>query len=208
MGEWRSTIGKPESVIMLDWKKNLNGPNLISFYRLVSFPFVLYFAFTGQEKIFAILLIINLISDVLDGLIARSFNLQTEFGAVLDSYADIGMYISAILGVIIFKAEDLAPYWISFTVFIVTYFLPKIIAYYRFRRFPSFHLYSSKAVGYLQGFFFFVLFAFGFNTIFYYIAILSGIASFIEQAVIVLVATKLESNVKGLYWILKERDGA
>lgn len=193
---------------MLDWKKNLNVPNLLSFYRLISFPFVLYFAFVGQEKIFAILLIINLITDALDGLIARGFNLQTEFGAVLDSYADIGMYISAILGVIIFKAEDLAPHWVSLTVFIVVFIIPKIISYYKFGTVPSLHLYFSKVVGYLQGTFFFVLFAFGFSVTFYYIAILTGIVSFIEQIIIVILATEPQSNVKGLYWILKEKDGA
>lgn len=192
---------------MLDWKKNLNVPNLLSFYRLISFPFVLYFAFVGQEKIFAILLIINLITDALDGLIARVFNLQTEFGAVLDSYADIGMYISAIIGMIIFKADDLAPHWISFTVFIVAFIIPKVISYFKFRVFPSLHLYFSKVIGYLQGFFFFVLFAFGFNVTFYYIVILAGIVSFIEQIVIVILATEPKSNVKGLYWILTEKDG-
>ena len=192
---------------MLDWKKNLNVPNLLSFYRLISFPLVLYFAFVGQEKIFAILLIINLITDALDGLIARGFNLQTEFGAVLDSYADIGMYISAIIGMIIFKADDLAPHWISFTVFIVAFIIPKIISYYKFKTFPSLHLYFSKVVGYLQGFFFFVLFAFGFKVTFYYIVILAGIVSFIEQIIIVILATEPKSNVKGLYWILTEKDG-
>lgn len=192
---------------MFNLKKNLNVPNLLSFYRLLSFPFVLYFVLIKHENIFAILLIINLITDALDGMIARAFNLQTEFGAKLDSYADIGMYISAIVGVIIFKSEDLAPHLISLYIFIAAFIIPKIISYYKFREFPSLHLYSAKIGGYTQGAFFFALFAFGFNTVFYYITIIWGILSFLEQIVVVIITSKPKSNVKGLYWLLKTPHG-
>jgi len=188
-------------------KQNINIPNILSFYRLITFPAVLYFAFAQNKKIFAILLVINLITDSLDGIIARRFNLQTQLGAVLDSYADIGMYISAIIGVIIFKSEDLAPHFISVIIFIVTFILPKIISYYKFKKFPSLHLYSSKVGGYMQGFFFFILFVLGFNTIFYYFTVIFGILTFIEQSVVVIVSKEYKSNVKGLYWILKEQNG-
>jgi cardiolipin synthase len=195
---------KPVFMDNTNRKKLLNVPNLLSFYRLISFPFVLYFAFTHQERIFVILLVINLISDILDGLIARTFKMQTRFGAKLDSYADIGMYITAILGVVLFKAEDLAPHMVSLILFIVAFILPKIISYYKFREFPSLHLYSSKIGGYMQGFFFFALFVYGFNALFYYIVIIWGILSFIEQVVVVVMASEPKSDVKGLYWILKD----
>src|SRR5674476_587142 len=81
-------------------KSILTVPNLLSFYRILSFPVVLYFALTNRESVYFILLIINLITDVLDGFIARKFNLQTEFGARLDSFADIGMYVLAFVGVV------------------------------------------------------------------------------------------------------------
>lgn len=77
-------------------KKNINIPNILSFYRILSFPFVLYFALSKQENTFVILLAINLVTDILDGFIARRFNMQTELGARMDSIADIGVYISAI----------------------------------------------------------------------------------------------------------------
>lgn len=190
---------------MLTFKKHLNVPNVLSLYRLLSFPFVLYFCLTKQETTFVVLLIINLLTDVIDGFIARTFNQQTEFGAKLDSLADIGMYITAILGVIIFKSEDFAPHMVSLGVFIGVFLLPKIISYYKFREFPSLHLYSAKIGGYSQGIFFFVLFVFGFIPQFYYAVIIWGILSFIEQALIVLIADAPLTNVKGLYWVMKAR---
>ena len=59
----------------------INVPNFISLYRLLVFPVILFMALTGRESGFVILLCISLVSDVLDGNIARLFKLQTNFGA-------------------------------------------------------------------------------------------------------------------------------
>ena len=63
-------------------------PNILSAYRLLAFPFLAFLIVTHQERIFALFFLISLISDILDGWIARTFNLQTELGAKLDSWAD------------------------------------------------------------------------------------------------------------------------
>jgi len=188
---------------MNNLKQKITIPNILSFYRLLSFPFVLYFAFSKQENIFVVLLVINLITDALDGIIARTFKMETEFGAKLDAYADIGMYISAIIGIILFKSKELAPHYISVSIFVSVFILPKIISVYKFGRFPSLHLYSSKIGGYMQGLFFIVLFVFGFNTLFYYVMIIWGILSFLEQSFVLLISSELKSNMKGVYWIVK-----
>lgn len=88
-------------------KENIwNLPNAISLYRLLSFPFLLYLIYAGNESLFATLLCINLASDAIDGIIARTFKLQTEFGARLDSMADWGTYILAFVGIYNFKMPD------------------------------------------------------------------------------------------------------
>lgn len=189
---------------MVKDKSIYNIPNSLSFYRIVSFPIVLYFVIINKELIFFILMLINLLTDILDGYIARKFNMQTEFGAKLDAFADIGMYILAIIGVVYFKGTEFIPHLSSFSIFIFVFILPKVIAYLRFHSFPSLHLYSSKIGGYLQGFFFLYLFVLGFSSYFYYFMISFGIVSFVEQSIILLVVSKLESNVKGLYWVLKK----
>jgi cardiolipin synthase (CMP-forming) len=185
-------------------KQNLfTVPNILSFYRILSFPVVLYFILTGKETIFVILLIINLITDFLDGYIARKFNLQTEFGARLDSLADEGTYILAFIGLFMFKASEFEPFKITVTLFILSYVISILISLIRFKKLPSLHLYSSKVGAYLQGLFFFVLFIFGFLPFFYYIMIIWGIASFTEQIIILSLGSEMKPNSKGLYWILK-----
>ena len=185
-------------------KDLINIPNILSGYRLLSFPFVLYLALSHQEQLFAGFLIFNLFTDILDGFIARRFNLQTEFGARLDSLADDGTYILAILGIFIFKADDFAPHLYSFYIFIGLFLATSVVSLLKFKKMPSLHLYSSKVGGYLQGFFFFTLFAFGFNTPFYYFMITWGILSFMEHIAVQLLLPEMRSNAKGLYWMLKK----
>jgi CDP-diacylglycerol--glycerol-3-phosphate 3-phosphatidyltransferase len=184
----------------------LNIPNILSLYRLASFPFGLYLAVYGQEQIFVWLICINLITDILDGLIARVFNMQTEIGARIDSLADVGTYILAVLGVFIFKSEAFAPHWISFGVFVGMFLMTNIFSLIKFGRFPSLHLYSSKIGGYIQGIFFFILFVFDFYTSFYYFMITWAISAFTEHLVIQIIIKEMQSNVKGLYWVLKRKN--
>lgn len=186
-------------------KDKLNIPNLLSAYRILAFPMVLYFALSENENLFVLFLIINLITDILDGLIARAFKMQTEFGARLDSIADIGTYILAIVGIFIFKAADFEPHLLSFYVFVGLFVSANVLSVIKFGRLPSLHLYSSKLGGYIQGTFFFVLFIFDFYVPFYYFMVIWGIASFAEHITIQLLISEMRSNAKGLYWILKER---
>lgn len=184
----------------------LNIPNILSLYRLLSFPVVLYMALNGHERLFVILLCINLVTDILDGLIARVFHMTTEIGAKIDSLADTGTYILAFLGIWLFKWSDFAPHAWSFLFFFGLFIGSHVLALLKFGRMPSLHLYSWKIGGYIQGFFFFVLFVFGFNTPFYYVMVTWGILAFTEHIVIQLLLKELKSNAKGLYWVLRDMD--
>ena len=183
----------------------LNIPNILSLYRLLSFPIVLMLALLGYEKIFVLLLCINLVTDILDGLIARAFDMQTEIGAKLDSYADTGTYILAFLGIILFKVEEFSPYVFSFSIFVGLYILCDVVSLIKFGRLPSLHLYSWKIGGNIQGSFFFVLFVFGFYPAFYYFMVTWGILEFLEHLTIQFLTKEMKSNAKGLYWVLKFR---
>ncbi|XLS29510.1 CDP-alcohol phosphatidyltransferase family protein [Flavobacteriaceae bacterium M23B6Z8] len=189
---------------MKKYMRFANVPNALSLYRLLSFPFILYVALKNYESLFAVLLIINLITDILDGLIARVFKLETDFGARLDSIADFGTYILAITGIFIFKHEDFQPHWWSFGCFLSLFIISHLLALLKFKRFPCLHLYSWKIGGYIQGFFFFVLFANRFYEPFYYLMVIWGILAFSEHILIQLLINEMKPNAKGLYWVLKD----
>jgi cardiolipin synthase len=180
-------------------------PNLITTYRLLMVPVILYFAISGREKLFAIFLVINLVSDIIDGYIARRFKMETEIGARLDSFADNFNYLLAFIGFFVFKMDDFRPHIVSLIIFISMLVLTVIVSLIKFRKFPSYHLYTTKVGGYIQGAFFIFLFFIGFITPFYYFMVIWGIMGAIECIAIDLLIPEMRSNVKGLYWVLKER---
>lgn len=186
-------------------QNKINIPNALSFYRLLVFPVILFLALTGREQAFAILIIISLITDVFDGMLARFLNQQTEFGARLDSIADFGTYFLVFLGILLFKRADFTPHIVSFSIFLALLISALALSFIKFGRFPSLHLYSWKIGGYIQGIFFAILFGYKFSTPFYYFMITWGILAFLEHIIIQLIIPEMRSNAKGLYWVLKER---
>ncbi len=189
-------------------KKNniFNVPNFLSFYRLIAFPFILWFALTGKQDLFAIFLVINLLTDVADGYIARKFDQVTEFGARLDSMADNFTYLLAFIGIYVFKLEEFLPHIVSFLVWMGLLSSALLFSLIKFKRFPSLHLYSWKIGGYIQGAFFIVLFSYDFVTPFYYFMVIWGIMSAIEHVTIQILIPEMRSNAKGLYWVLNDKN--
>ncbi len=180
-------------------------PNLLSFYRFLSFPFILWFIIGDKETLFVIFIIINLITDALDGYLARKLDQETEFGARLDSTADKLTYALAITGIFVFKLEELRPHLFVFYIFIILGVTYLVHSFIKFGRISSLHTYATKIGGYMQGVFFFVLFIYDFIPIFFYIVMIWGIISILEMIVIQLIIPEMRSNVKGLYWVLKDR---
>lgn len=177
----------------------------MSFYRLLVFPFILYLVISEQEKLFSLFLIINLITDILDGFIARNFNQQTKLGARLDSLADIGTYILAFSGIFQFKTEEIGETISLLWVFLGFYAFVHLVAQIKFRKWPSLHLYSVKFSGYAQGIFFFVLFTIGFIPWLFYLAMGIGFAAWMEELIVIIIIPELKSDMKGMYWLLKKK---
>jgi CDP-diacylglycerol--glycerol-3-phosphate 3-phosphatidyltransferase len=151
------------------------------------------------------LLCINLVTDILDGLIARTFKLETELGAKLDSYADVGSYIAAFTGMIMLENEFVVGHKYEFILLIGLWALPQLVSLIRFRRSTSFHLYSNKITGYIAGTFFFIYFVFGYYPVHFYFLLIFASLAYIEALVIVLSIPHLQSNLKSIYHFYKSK---
>lgn len=80
-------------MIFRNWKKEIfTIPNLLSFFRLILIPvyMIIYLnAISNRDYIIAgIILAISCLTDMVDGKIARKFNMITTFGKFLDPLAD------------------------------------------------------------------------------------------------------------------------
>lgn len=178
-------------------------PNLLSAYRLLALPFIVYCILKGDKTTYIALLSINLVTDILDGLIARAFKQETEFGARLDSLADIGTYFMAFAGLIVLESDFVNKHIVEFNILISLYITPQIISLLRFKRTTSLHLYSNKVVGYLQGIFIVWYFNFGCTTWYFYLMLIFSYIAYLEELIILLTIQHLRSNVKGIYFMMK-----
>jgi cardiolipin synthase len=183
-------------------------PNVITTYRLFMAPVILYFIISGQENLFAIFLVINLLTDVIDGYLARRFKMETEIGARLDAFADYFTYILVFIGLFVFKLDELRPYLVSAIIFVSMLVLTVIVSIIKFRKFHSYHTVIEKSGGYVQALFFIGLFTIGFIGPLYYFMIVFGILGAIETIAIDILIPEMRSDILGLYWVLKERKAA
>ncbi len=184
-------------------EKFWNIPNALSLYRILVFPLIVYWVFAGQEDLVGIFIAINLFTDWLDGIIARTFNMQTKIGARLDSWADMGTYICAFLAIGFFKWNDFKPHaWILY-IFFILWLLSYIQVFVKFKGLIGLHTYLFKTTGYTQGIFIVLLFLYQFIPWLFYVSMIIGIVALVEEMIIIRLIDKPMMNVKGLYWILK-----
>jgi phosphatidylglycerophosphate synthase len=185
-------------------KSIVNVPNSISFCRLCAAPVMLYLIITRNGHFFSWVLLGALLSDIADGLIARIFHLHTDFGAKLDASADMATYICAVTGLIIFKMDFIQTHAIEIIAILGFYLIEKVKTFYHYRvPMNSFHTYMSKITAYIQGIFVMWLFLFGFNPIVFYLSMFWSICANIEEMILSSILKENQSDVRGLYWILK-----
>ncbi len=73
---------------IMNKEKVFTIPNALSLFRIILIPFFIHFYFNNNCNLAFIVLLISTLSDVLDGLIARSCGMISDLGKVLDPLAD------------------------------------------------------------------------------------------------------------------------
>ncbi len=180
-------------------------PNLLSFYRLAAAPVLLVLVVLDQQPLFAVLFLVSLVSDILDGLIARLFHLQTPFGARLDSWADTATVWVGLAGLLRFAWPAIAAHLGGLLSFVVLSQLLNLAMLVKFRRIVGLHSYSYKLAAYLQGMAALLLLWAGEWSWLCDLAIAWSVVACVEELLIVQVLEEPLTDVKGLWWVLRQR---
>ncbi len=70
-------------------KQILTIPNMLSFFRLALIPLIVWlYVFKGSPEWTIAVLIVSGATDIIDGFIARHFNMTSDFGKAIDPLAD------------------------------------------------------------------------------------------------------------------------
>ena len=67
----------------------LTIPNMLTFFRLALIPVIVWlYAFVGSREWAVLVILISGFTDILDGFIARKFNMMSDLGKAIDPLAD------------------------------------------------------------------------------------------------------------------------
>jgi CDP-diacylglycerol--glycerol-3-phosphate 3-phosphatidyltransferase len=121
-----------------------NVPNLVSALRVACVPVLLVLAWSGATTAFLVVFALGLLTDVLDGVLARRLGQESEFGAQLDQWADFALWLTLPFAAWWLWPEIIrreAPYVI---LAVTCMLLPTAVAYARYRAIPGYHTWSVK----------------------------------------------------------------
>lgn len=185
----------------------LTLPNLLTEFRFVASPILLWLAWYGHEIIFMVLLALVFFSDLLDGFAARLTGQSTQFGAKLDSWADLVTYLTIAFGCWWLWPEFVKSELIWVVIIVASCVLPGTVAYLKFKSFTSYHTWSVKIAAALTGTSLYILF-FGWGVWPFRIAALCCIYAALEEMVITYILVKPESNLRTVWHLLKNLERA
>ena len=75
----------------------MNLPNKLTVLRVIMIPFFVFFYLTGNAVIADLIFIVASLTDMLDGKIARKYNLVNNFGKFMDPLADKLLVAAALI---------------------------------------------------------------------------------------------------------------
>ncbi len=184
----------------------LTVPNVLTGFRLVAAPVLLWQAFQGYRAGFLLLLALCFLSDWLDGLVARLTGQESEFGATLDSWADVTLYLTVSLACGWLWPETVAAQWPYVLMVVASCLVPAIVGLCKFGRFTSYHTWAVK-------------FAVAATAVSLYILLLGGpawpfrlaavacLVAAVEEVALTWLLPEPKSNLRSIGEILKNRRG-
>ncbi len=180
-------------------------PNALSLARILAAPVLVLCVIAGRERAFAWLLVAALLTDAIDGWIARGLHFESRVGARLDSIGDAAIWYAALAGIVGFHGEVLAAHPVLVGVVVALWVLESALALWRYRRLSSFHTYASKAAGVLLSVYAGVLFVLGHQPWLFYLAGLSSIVANVEEIVLLRMLPQWQADVRGAGWVRRGR---
>jgi CDP-diacylglycerol--glycerol-3-phosphate 3-phosphatidyltransferase len=182
-----------------------NAPNLVSMIRILIAPVLFVFAFQGMENWFLGALLFSGFTDVVDGFLARKFNLITPLGAHLDSWGDFTIYSTMAACAWILWPEITQRELLYYALILFSFLLPALVGLVKFGKLTGYHTWAVKVavlatfVGYV------VLYAELASWPFMFASILCVIAG-IEEILITFILREERTDVRSIRaaWQIKK----
>jgi cardiolipin synthase (CMP-forming) len=183
-----------------------NTPNVISIARLCATSVLLASVLLHRVEIFKWLLLACLLSDILDGLIARTFHLTSKLGASLDSLADVVTMFIGLLGVLVFQQLFVSEHYSELILVMAFYIAELVASLWRYGKVSSFHTLLDRIAAYMAGIFVMSLFLWGYHGWLFQIAVITYVVALSEEMLLICLLPEWRSDVGDLRRVLAGRE--
>lgn len=185
--------------------KNYNIADWFSFYRIAAGPFLILLIIFDQKLMFAWLLLVSYLTDMIDGFLARQLEITSARGSQLDSFGDQVTLAVAVIGLYFFEREFIIENIFFILIALVPYIFQMIISFMKYGKATAFHTYLAKLSAIVQAIFILWLLFFGPVYWLFYAMIIIGLLETLEEIALIYIYDNWVSGVKGIYWALKDK---
>lgn len=181
--------------------------NLITLYRIVTAPLLIVLIFTNHMELFKWLLLLSLLTDLFDGVLARKYKVTSLLGARLDSIGDDLTILIGITGVFYFRYEFMMEHLYFIVGLLMLHLVELIYALIKWGKMTTFHTIMAKISMFFQSMFVCAaLFFQEASQLLFFSAVVVTTIDIIEEITLVAILKKWEANVKGIYWVLRRKE--
>jgi len=185
--------------------KNFNIADWFSFYRIFAAPFLIALLWFEERELFTWFLLISYSTDMIDGYLARKLKITSARGSQLDSMGDQITFIIGLVGLLVFETDFINKNYIIILIAFVPYIIQMGIAYKKYGKTTSFHTYLAKLSALVQGVFILWILFFGPIYWLFYTMLILGLLETIEEITLIFMYEEWASDIKGVYWALKDK---
>jgi len=183
-------------------------PNALVIFRMLVIPFLVLDAWDGATgKGFVIAFIVAFATDLIDGPIARRFDAVSDFGSKLDSYADVLLFGATLFCIPRVHYHVVEEFWIPILVVGTTQITSWVFSLIKFGRLTHYHSYLAKFWAFTIAVAVVALFGFNYAGVFFWLAIVCGIASNIEDMIMTFILPRWSCDVLTVCDALRLRKG-
>lgn len=185
--------------------KNYNIADWFSFYRIAAAPLLLILLWCNNRELFTWFLLISYCTDAIDGFLARHLKITSPRGSQLDSMGDQITLVIGLVGLLIFENDFIMQNLAIIVIVFIPYIVQMIIAYLKYGKATAFHTYLAKLSAIMQSVF--ILWSLFLNPDYtlFYIMIAIGLLETFEEITLIFMYDNWASDVKGIYWALRDK---
>lgn len=181
-------------------------PNLLTMSRIIGSPVLVLLGVWQLPLALAILAVLLIVTEWLDGYLARKLKVESAIGARLDTVADALFYSSLLLAVACLVPQRLVREWIWFSLAIGSYLGSWFFSWTKFGCLPSYHTWMAKLAWCLvaPGIMLMVL---GWDVWLFRFSMVFVLVTNLEAILITRQLKEVEVDVPSIWHARQERDG-